>query len=281
MNGRAEKIKKYKMIVLDLDGTLLNNESRLEMENAKALRSVMKNGKKIALCSSRSFDEMSDIMAELYRGNRDQYCIGYGGACVFDTKGNVIVTAPAIEREDARILIENAKEKGIHIHGYDRNRLCYWKYTKAFEGFLKFARLEDIPIVHLAYEEFLEKDYLKLMCLGEMSLLETYRKEMSRIAGMSFSNPSGQQGYLDICEKSISKRTGVSLLCEYLGIEREECICVGDGENDISMLQYAGLGIAVKNAGGKVKNAADYVLPYTNEENAICYLVKKIVEEEE
>lgn len=277
MRNGERQMQKYKMMVLDLDGTLLNGESQLEQKTKEALQEIMWNGKKVTLCSSRSFEEMRTIIEELYPDMKEQYCIGFGGACVYGTDGSIMGTGGLIERENAERLIEDANLRNIHIHGYDEHTLYYYQETEAFRTFLAFADVKYIPMERLSYQEFLLKGYLKLMCLGDRRQLEDYDKKASQIACTAFSNPAGQQGYLDICRKNVSKKTGVALLCANLGISKEECICVGDGENDIPMLNFAGLGIAMKNAGTQVKKAADYVSCHTNLDYGVYYLVKKFM----
>lgn len=265
------------MMVLDLDGTLLNGESKLEEGTKYTLQRAMKEGKKITLCSSRSYEEMRNIAEILYKGCGKQYCIGFGGACIYDQDGHVVASRSKIEKENAEFLIEEATCRNIHIHGYDETMLYYFQNTEAFQIFLHFANVEHIPMKCISYKEFKEKGFLKLMCLGETAKLNDYYNIAERVGYTVFSNPKGQQGYLDICQKFVSKGTSVELLCNTLMINSQECICVGDGENDISMLRYAGFGIAMKNAGDKVKKSADYVVPYTNCENAIAYLVKEFL----
>lgn len=270
-------MQNYEMMVVDLDGTLLNSKSRLEAVTKSALRRCMDQGKKIVLCSSRSYEELRIIAEELYEGCRSQYCIGFGGAASYTQDGICIVRAALIEETTARRMITLAENSHIHIHGYDENVLYYYRWTREFETFVNFADVADIPMQQIPYEDFLEKDYLKLMCLGEMMKLEEYNSVVSPLASTAFSNPAGQQGYLDMIHSKASKGAGVEQLCRYLKIPMEQCICVGDGENDISMLQKAGLGVAMKNGTDSAKAAADYVVPYSNDENAIGYLAEKFL----
>lgn len=270
-------MKEYKMIILDLDGTVLNGESKLEKETKQALQEVMKRGKKVVLSSSRSYEEMRCIIEELYEDCRGQFSIGFGGACVYRQDGSVLAVQDVLEGEEADFLIGEASKRNIHIHGYDEVNLYYYKDTEELRTFLAFADVEHIPMEALTYEQFRKKKFLKLMCLGDMDKLEAYRREAVSVANTAFSNPIGQQGYLDLCGTKASKGTGAALLCERVGILKEECICVGDGENDIPMLRFGGFGIAMKNGGDSVKEAADYVSPFTNQENAIPYLVKKFL----
>lgn len=271
------KMGHYKMMVLDLDGTLLNSSSKLEEATKVILQDCMRSGRKIVLCSSRSYDELSTIAEELYQGFEEQYCIGFGGAICYTQNGQSIVKADTIESDVADRIITLAQNSGIHIQGYDEKRLYYYRETEALETFLEFARVTHIDRMQISYEDFLQRSYLKLMCLGEMKKLEEYNRIISPLAGTAFSNPAGQQGYLDIVQSGVSKGTGVEGLCSYLGMPLAHCICVGDGDNDVSMLQKAGLGIAMKNGTDSAKAAADYVVPYSNDENAIGYLVKKFM----
>lgn len=267
----------YEMMVLDLDGTLLNSSSVLEEETKVTLQNCMKKGKKIVLCSSRSYEEMGTIAKELYEGCEEQYCIGFGGALCYTQDGQCIVKADPIEKAVADHMITLAESQRIHIHGYDETGLYYYRETDELETFLNFAKVMHIRMKKVSYEAFRQRDFHKLMCLGEMEKLEEYDKKISPFAGTAFSNPAGQQGYLDIVRLGISKGTGVEQLCRYLGMPIERCICVGDGDNDIPMLQRAGLGVAMKNGTNSVKAVADYVTPFSNDENAVGFLVFKFL----
>ena len=268
----------YEMMVLDLDGTLLDSNSVLAEETKVILQNCMKKGKKIVLCSSRSYEEMGTIARELYEGCEGQYCIGFGGALCYTQDGQCIVEADPIETAVADHMITLAEKRRIHIHGYDETCLYYYRETNELETFLNFAKVTHIRMKKVSYEAFRQQYFHKLMCLGEMEKLEEYDNEISSIAGTAFSNPAGQQGYLDIVRLGISKGTGVEQLCRYLGIPIGRCICVGDGENDIPMLQRAGLGVAMKNGTDSVKGVADYVTPLSNNENAVGFLAAKFME---
>lgn len=264
----------YKMMVLDLDGTLLNSSGRLEADTKSILQNCMRSGKKIVLCSSRSYDELRRIAEELYQGCGEQYCICLGGACCYTWDGKGIIKADPIPAASTKRMITLAESRRIHIHGYDGEFLYYYRETRAFGIFVEFAGIADIPMKKISGEDFLRKKYLKLMCLGEREELERYNAEVSHLAYTAFSNPANQQGYLDMIPLGVSKGTGVKQLCRYLGVPLGQCICVGDGENDIPMLRAAGLGVAMKNGRDSVRAAADYITPYSNDENAIGHLAE-------
>ncbi len=107
----------YEMMVLDLDGTLLNSNSVLVEETKVTLQNCMKKGKKIALCSSRSYEEMGMIAKELYEVCEGQYCIGFEGALCYTQDGQCIVKTDPIEMAVADHMITLAEKRCIHIHG--------------------------------------------------------------------------------------------------------------------------------------------------------------------
>lgn len=268
---------RYKLICTDMDGTLLGKGFEISQENIKALKESMKKGIKVALVTGRPYNAMKYFTSVL---GDDVYIISTNGT-YFNLPGY----------EYKKVLNKDALEK-IYLLGekYKLNR--HFKGCKIIISNNEIGKEhpyrlvnsknkeEDrIEIIENASCETLlkraENEILKCILFSEDSkTLEQAKNEFKKQEDLEVVS-SGKINF-EVMSKDTSKGIAVKKFCEILGIDNKEVICIGDNENDISMIEFAGLGIAMGNATDEVKSKADFVTD-TNVNDGVAKALRKVL----
>lgn len=285
----------YKLVAIDLDGTLLNNNGEISEENFNEIKKALEKGIYIVLSSGRvssSVKGFSDVLGI------DDYLISSNGALVYDIKNNENICERFISKKKVLEIINICEENSIfyNIHTFDSVITKTLEYNTLFyhyENKRKNSRekininiVENIPKY---IEESNINEYLKITIADSdtsifMSIVKKI-KEIKDIDVLEVEHISkktiidGTQkldiryNYTEITSKNVNKWTAIKYLIEKLNIPKEEVIAIGDNINDIEMIQNAGLGVAMDNSACSIKEAAD-VVTKSNNESGVAYIFK-------
>lgn len=268
---------KYKMVCSDLDGTLLVSGGEPCDGLKEGIKEYEKRGGKFVVVTGRMtagalpICKMLDLKGEL---------ITYQGAIISDIESGKIVFEKTIPYEKAAEIGRFIEENGWYYQTYIDNTF----YTEKPDDFTKFYG----KISYANYEktdgklsDFLLKTKVnvpKLLIKDDPKnipeILRKVREKFGNDYMTNVSNPS----LVEIIDKSVGKGLAVKSLAEKYGIKREEVLCIGDSENDLTMIEYAGLGVCVKNGSEILKKNADFITPKTCEENAVLWAIENLAE---
>lgn len=254
----------YKLLVLDLDDTLLSQDLTISTDNIEAIRAAKEKGLHVVLCSGRPKKSMLKYADILDIHDAEDYIVSYNGAIINQFDGTEVLYKP-IEGQVLHRLIDIGRQAGIDVQLYSED-LTVEKYTdrtKHYESLTGFPAtlVEDLKNVTSSIKVL----YNHI----EGSKLENLRLKLVEEFDDRFNIFYSKPFYIEVLNKAVSKGLAVKYLSELLYISRDEVIAVGDGFNDVSMLEYAGMGIAVKNAPEGVKAVADYVTKRDHNSSAI------------
>ncbi|QXM05695.1 Cof-type HAD-IIB family hydrolase [Crassaminicella indica] len=270
----------YKLVVSDMDGTLLNSENEVSEGNKRAFKDLLDNDIHVAIATGRIYTS-----ARVYAKHLGIVTpvIACNGAIVRNLKNDEIIYESHIDKEDCLKVLEVAKKYDVYFHFYTANtfyteRLAHssLKYSE-WNKTLKEEDRIDIRIIDNAYkhiERSKENIYKIQMISDDQALLSNVRKELEALGTIEICK--SWHNNIEIMNKGVSKGNALHQLAQSLGIKREEIISFGDNENDISMLTYAGLGVAMGNAEEFVKSSADYVTD-TNDKDGVAKALRKFV----
>lgn len=268
LNINSEQKGKYKAVFSDIDGTLLNSEHQISPDTRKKILELVGRDIPFVLVSARMPDGMEFIRKEL--GCRCPM-ICYSGALVLDEKGDSIYSV-YLRGEDVKKIDDYIKENEpeISMNLYSKNQ---WIVENA-EDF--WVRQESditgtLPLVKSFQKENVREKANKILCMGEPEKIARLEEGLKKqVPGIHIyrSKPT----YLEIGSGEASKSGAVQMLEKYFGIRREEILAFGDGYNDIDMLEYAGLGVAMGNADRQVQQRSDYVTADNDEEGVLKVL---------
>lgn len=270
----------YKLICLDMDGTLLNDRKEVSDRNKEAIKMAHDKGVKIAISTGRVFTS-AKYYAHLL-GIKAPIIASNGAYIREKDKNEVVYKAVLSEEECTKILrVLEKYEFSLYFNTFDTIIS-----SKSFpEGYAYLEMNNKLPEdmklnLHVnpnLEEEFKKNDreILKAICINEdLENLKKAREEVMKLDQLEVV--SSLSDNFEIMKKGVSKGNAVKILSQFYGIGREEIICMGDGENDLSMIEYAGLGIAMGNASDYIKDKADYITDFNNKDG-VAKAIEKFV----
>ena len=270
-------MNKYKIIACDLDGTLLNNKSTISRENLAAIKKLLEMDVYFVPCTGRGF---SELPKELKDNPDVRYAICSNGAVVYDRQvGNVVTNC--IANSDMKEIMDILYSYDAHFtcrHGGK----CY--VDKAFHGeeFFEFYHICQ-PHIRVMCDYGVCLDNFKEFCYSadEVEAISTiFREVADKTECVKRLRKHEELRIVEIDDYAIEffnvnagKGNALKSLVDLLEVDISETIGMGDSENDISIVQAAGLGLAVANADDSLKKVADEVV-CSNEEHAVEYVLK-------
>lgn len=246
---------KYKAVFSDIDGTLLNTSHKIPVKTKEKIFKMSKKGIPFILVSARMPKGMVEIQNQLEIKNP---MICYGGAMIVDGEGNSIYNV--VLKKDEAIELKNfiqntTPEVSINIYSGD-----YWLVEDLQEFWVnqEMKITGVLPKIVSFHDETVYNTVNKILCMGPQTQISMLEKSLiQQFPGIRIYK--SKDTYLEIMSAEASKSAAIHMLEGRLGISRDEIIAFGDGHNDIDMIRYAGLGVAMMNASDEVKQAADYV----------------------
>ncbi|MGL5615000.1 MAG: Cof-type HAD-IIB family hydrolase [Sarcina sp.] len=276
----------YKMVCIDMDGTLLNSQKKLSEINKTALKKAYDKGVHIIICtgrntnSARYFSNLIGIKSAAIANN---------GAIVIDEDGEVLLFKETLNKEQCIRLLElGRKYKATpNFHGIGKIYLNSRLRKIANDLFFNRSVPEKFKIKNVYYkstsnhwdEVFSNSNEFFGKCIFTESPNKLRELEKELIKGDFEITYSGKY-CLEVNNKGVNKGRAVKLLSEHYDIKQEEVICIGDNGNDISMIEFAGLGVAMENGTEAIKKIANYTTT-TNDKNGVAKVIEKFILNEE
>lgn len=264
----------YKMIVLDLDGTLMSGTNEILPETKAALIKAQEQGLKVVLASGRPNFGMAKAAEELRLGEFGSYKLSYNGSRIHCLKSGDTLYEQTLTPEVAHEIFDLAKEHQLNIMAYEQDGIvtmdddAYIREEEQING-VKIKRVED-------FKAAVDFNTTKVMCTGHPEVLKEAIGKFKERIGDRFSVTRSLPFFLEIMPQNINKAYSLDKLCRHLGIDPAEVIACGDGYNDLEMIEFAGLGVAMGNAVQELKARADYITA-SNDENGIVQVLEKFI----
>lgn len=263
----------FKMVCLDIDGTLLNSNHKIS-ENTREIIKIVANEKQIPviLVSARMPKGIVSLQREL---EIKQPIICYSGALILDNCGDML-SKQVINLSDLKNIYKFANNLNVHISLYKDDewyveKIDYWAKQESEITNITPNVIDFNNLIELWREEGTGPN--KILCMASTNDINLLRENI-RYDTLNIypSKPT----YLEIMPIEASKTSAINFLQKKLNIERSSIICMGDNYNDIDMIEYAGLGIAMGNAPDDVKKHANDIT-LTNDEDGVAEAIKKYV----
>lgn len=260
-----------KLIAIDLDGTLLTSEKTVSDENKKALQAAHEAGIKIVLCTGRPTPGVTDYLEELGLETDDDYAITYNGAMVQNVGTQEIMVDYRMNHADYLLLEKEAAKAGTHFHAIHDTAL--FTPNKNISPYtVRESFLSKVPLFYRTPEEMGEPSYNKMMMIDFEPILEKAISRLPKELWDKYTILRSEPFFLEFLNKNASKGKAVKALAEHLSIPQKSIMAIGDNENDLDMITFAGIGVAMGNAVDKVKDEAD-VITRTNDENGVAHVI--------
>lgn len=265
----------YQIIVLDLDGTLTNRDKVITPKTKAALLEAQERGKKVVLASGRPTFGVMPLAKELRLPEYGGYILSYNGGMIINCKTQEVVFSRRLPVESNSKIIDLSKEHGVNILTYEddmiitRDASCPYVEKESVINKLEVKQVADM-------REYVTFPVVKFLMLDDGDYLALVEPKVKAVLGKNYSVYRSEPHFLEILPKGIDKAESLARLLELMGLKKEEMIACGDGYNDLTMIQFAGLGVAMENAVLPVRKAADYIT-LSNNEDGIAHVVEKFM----
>lgn len=266
---------KYKMIALDLDGTLTNSEKIVTSDTKEALFEYQKHGGRIVLASGRPTQGIVPIARELELERYGGFILAFNGSRIVNCATGEVLFNQTLKMEEIEQLHSLSKKYGMNILTYEGDTIYSESITDQYAQIEKrITGMQMEEVVDIA--KALNKPANKCLMTGEPSRLAEVEPLVKLAMGSKIEVYRSQDFFLELVPQHVDKAASLDCLLSKLGMTKNELIACGDGFNDLSMIKYAGLGVAMSNAHMDIKKHADFVT-LSNDQDGIAHVLDKFV----
>lgn len=262
---------KYKLIVSDIDGTLICNKKEVSEKTKELVGRFKKMGGSFTIATGRMEAAIQPIISEL---NIDIPVIVYNGSAVVNTITNEIIYESKLDYDLARIALKTCKNHDLDAILYLDRKAYIDKMTPSIAKHVDKEKVGCIEVGDLY--EFLKVAPTKILFIGKEKGFDPFISHLKRIIEVSLNFICSERNYLELLPADASKGRALQILADKLDISIEEIIAIGDERNDISMIEAAGLGVAVRNAKDELQKKANFITSYDCNEGVEEILQKVI-----
>lgn len=266
---------KYKMIVLDLDGTLTNNKKEITPRTKQALMQAQAAGVHVVLASGRPTYGIVPLAEELKLKDNGGYILAFNGGKIIDCTNNKVLFEQKLDEQLVPILFQEAKKAGMEILTYQGEGIA--ATNKDDEYVQHEAFINKMPVMQ--YDDFLNQlvyPINKCLIVGDPTPLHELEIRLAKELEGKMDVYRSADFFLECVPLGIDKARSLDRLISSLRISREEVIACGDGYNDLSMIRFAGLGVAMANAAQDIQSEADFVT-LSNEEDGVAHVIEHFI----
>ncbi|MDO4487675.1 MAG: Cof-type HAD-IIB family hydrolase [Eubacteriales bacterium] len=267
--------KKIRLIAMDLDGTLNNDEKAITRETKEMLMRAADDGVTLCLASARPAPGLYRECDELLMREKGGMLMSYNGGCIVDAASGEVLYRASMPFNETKEVLTKLKElpvtvildDGVRFYVEDKNG-----YKVQYEA--SNNRMELTEVNDLARD--ITFSPVKILMSVDPEIIDGIKAEIAAFLPEDLTVTQTAPFYLEVIPKTINKGAGLREICRILGIGIENTISFGDSENDIPMILAAGTGVAMGNASDEVKSKADFVT-LSNNEDGIAFALKKFM----
>ena len=265
-----------KLVAIDMDGTLLNEHGNLNPATVDAVKAAKKAGVKIVLCTGRPLMGIQRFLPALELNEPGDYAITYNGALVQHTNDGKVLAKHTLSYEDYLRIEYTAQSLGVHSHAEDEEAI-YTANHDISPYTVHEVALVDMPLRYQTADQF-SRDHVfsKMMLIDYPDVLAKAKENLPQAIQDDYYVVNSEPFYLEVLNKKASKSNALADLAQQLHLDVTEVMAIGDQENDLSMLEYAGSAVAMGNGIDKVKNIADLVTA-PNTEDGVAQVINEVV----
>ncbi len=251
----------YKLIAIDLDDTLLNDDLRISDNNKESIVKAVEQGVMVTIATGRMFAATLPYIKEL---NLNIPVITYQGALIKNLATDEVILHNTLPLKYAKQIIEICNEDKLHLQAFIDDAFYYNEDNEYSKTYSKIIGIEGNEVGDLL--SFVTNEPTKMIIIDEPNVIQQLKHKFIGIFGDRIHITSSKPKYLEFTHADANKGKSIEFLCSMYNIRREETIAIGDSYNDLTMIKYAGLGVAMGNSPDDVKSHADYVTKSNNED---------------
>ncbi len=267
-----------KILAVDLDDTLFNDDKSVSEENIKALNDLLDAGNILAVDTGRPTHVIKTVVKSYDVFFRDNvYLLGFQGTHAVKSINNDILFGHYLDTDAAIEIVKKSIAKKLTTIVFEYGNIyTFWND----DNVVKYAEVSKEPITVIDSPEELRGHQLtKFMVIDfkNHSVLHDFEKENAKEANEHFTSMFSNVAFLEYVVKGASKGDGLMELARILGVDKADTVACGDERNDISMVEAAGIGCAVSNGRDELKAVADYITQKDNNNGAVAEVIRKFI----
>ena len=264
-----------KLCTIDLDGTLFDKNKNISNENIEAIKKSKENGCKIVICTGRPISGVKPVIEKLDLLSNEDYVVCYNGSKIINVGTNEVIFSKLIDGKTVKEIYHIARSMNLYYHAFrDNEELITFKHNPYTDVEARINNIED----HLIDFETINDDekFLKCMIVDEKENLDEAMNTIPKELYDKYSIVRSAGIFLEFLNKETNKGLALVALAKYLNIDISETMAIGDAGNDLDMIKFAGIGVAMENGYDYVKKAANYITA-SNEESGVAKALNKFV----
>ena len=266
--------QKYHLLVLDLDGTLTNSKKEISPRNLQTLLRLQQNGVRLVLASGRPTFGIAPLADALHMKEYGGFILSYNGGEIIEWGTGRLLYKNLLPDDVLPVLYTAAVRNNQAILTYDNEYILTenpdneYVHKEAFLNRMKIRAVDD-------FLEAAPRPLPKCLIVGDPDRLIRTEAELSLRLQGQISVYRSEPSFLELVPMGSDKAQSLSVLLDKLGLTREAMVAMGDGYNDLSMIKFAGMGVAMANAQEPVKQAAEYIT-LSNDEDGVAAAVEEL-----
>jgi len=262
----------YKLIAIDMDGTLLNRHNEISAENLNLLHQLIASNVKIAIATGRPTLGLEKYVSLL---DFDFPAVTYNGAVISLIKDKKILFSQSLNIKDVDMIIRFGKEHNLSMCVWSNDTLYVFDAVDPFVCEYK-NQFDANPVLIVDTNNVIEQGIVKILFLNASKVLESIEKILIPRLVETRTFFTSKRGNLEFINETVSKGNALIFLSKYYGFDLQETVAIGDSETDLPMITLAGLGIAMGNAVDNVKAVANFTT-LSNDDDGVAYAIKSYI----
>jgi Cof subfamily protein (haloacid dehalogenase superfamily) len=263
----------YKMLVVDMDDTLLTDDHEISKENAAMLLKAQEMGVYVVLASGRPTSAMIEYARELQCDVNNSFMISFNGSTITDLQEDKVLFEHSLTKEQIHSIYDFSQENNTHIITYLDGKIISERNSEYIDLESTITGLELVIVP--SFKAAVTTSAVKCLLLEEPNYLKTV-EPLLKTAMPELSVCMSKPFFLEAAPNGVDKGAAVKILAERLNIHQNEIIAIGNAGNDLSMVQYAGLGVWVENVDDDLREFGDVIVA-SNNDHGVAEVVKRFI----
>ena len=260
----------YRYLALDFDGTLLTSDHIIDSETKNALIDAQRAGIQLILASGRPTYAMLKFAEELATDQFGGYLLSFNGSYMFDLKTNQKISTTELTKNEVSELYNYSKNFDFSVLIYDDSEIL-------IDNLNEFAEVEsDITGMTIREITDFNRPSAKAIFVHSPEYIDAIQAQVTAELSGKFTISRSMPSFLEVTPNGVDKGSSLATLFNLINAEKSQLIACGDGGNDLTMIQYAGLGVAMENARDEVKAAADFIT-FDNNSQGIVHVIDTFI----
>ena len=264
-----------KLLALDIDGTLTNTQKDITPATLEKIIEAQEKGNIVAIASGRPLPGIRKIADTIELDRFGGYVLAFNGGRIVDYSTGEVVYQAVLDNDVVRDIYDYCLKAGCGMVTYDGDRVIT---GTDIDGYMTFeASINHMEIMRIDnFREYIDFPLNKCLLTADPDKAEKIEQELAEKFGDQLNIFRSEPYFVEIMPPNVHRATSLEKLLEVLDMDRKDLVACGDGYNDLTMIEYAGVGVAMANAQDIVKEHADYIT-LSNDEDGLVPVVDKFI----